>query len=200
MNLDSELHRLVDLMPASGRMYCKIISKPEQPSVISAELPLPWQQNRPIAINFDLWKQLTQPQRDLLLLQTVSWVLSIQWFKLDIYQGLIAAGLAGTLIELIQADAAGIIVASGLTIVAASQVWRKSRSSQNQLAADEKAVEIAQRRGYSETDAAHHLLTAIEAVAQIENRSTLDFTELIRCQNLRSIAKISAIEVPEGMR
>ncbi len=200
MNLDSELHRLVDLMPASGRMYCKIISKPEQPSVISAELPLPWQQNHPIAINFDLWKQLTQPQRDLLLLQTVSWLLSIQWFKLDIYQGLTAAGLAGTLVELIQADATGIIVASGLTLVAASQIWRKSRGAQNQLAADEKAVEIAQRRGYSETEAAHHLLTAIEAVARIENRSTLDFTELIRCQNLRSIAKISAIGVPEGMR
>ena len=200
MNLDSELYRLIDLMPASGRMYCKIISRPEQPIVISAELPLPWQQNRPIAINFDLWKQLTQPQRDLLLLRTVSWLLSIQWFKVDLYQGLIAAGLAGTLIEFIQADAAGIVVSSGLTLVAAAQIWRKSHDTQNQLAADEKAVQIAQRRGYTESDAAHHLLEAIEAVARIENRPTLDFTDLIRCQNLRSIAGISAIEVPDGVR
>jgi hypothetical protein len=195
----NELYRLIDLMPASGRMYCKVISKPEQPEVITAPFPLPWNETRPIAINPDLWQQLTQPQRDLLLLYTVSWLMSIQWFKFDLYQGLVAAGLAGTLLEALQADAAGIVTASGLTVLAAAQIWRKSRNTQTHLIADEKAIEVAQRRGYGEAEAAQQLLEAIEAVAQLENRP-LSFTELIRCQNLRVVAGLSAVGVPERVR
>ncbi len=40
---------------------------------------------------------------------------------------------------------------------------------------------------------------AIEAVAQIEGRS-LDFNELIRCQNLKAISGISAVGVPDSVR
>jgi hypothetical protein len=36
-------------------------------------------------------------------------------------------------------------------------------------------------------------------VAQIEGRS-LDFNELIRCQNLKAIAGISAVGVPDSVR
>lgn len=199
INPDPEIRRLLDLMPASGRMFCKILDKPEQPTVIAVDFPLPWQQSRPIMINFDLWSQLSRPQRDLLLLRTVSWVKSVQWFKPDLYQGLVVAGVIGTLFELAQGDAIGAVTASGLTGLAGSQIWRSSRSDQRELDADEAAMRTAQRRGYSEAEAARALMEAIEISATLERRSGLSFTELLRCQNLRTIAG-SPVGTPEPLR
>ena len=73
-----------------------------------------------------------------------------------------------------------------------TRIWRSNRSSQVELNADEGAIRVALRRGCKEAEAAGHLLGAIEAVAQIEGRS-LDFNELIRCQNLKAISGISAV-------
>ena len=57
--------------------------------------------------------------------------------------------------------------------------------------------EIAQKRGYSETEAAKALLEAIPAMAKLMGRNTPEFTELIRCQNLRAIAGLSKTAIPE---
>jgi hypothetical protein len=196
--MDSEISRLLDLMPASGRMMTKLIAKPEQRQVIYTDFPVPWQRERPIYINFDLWRRLSQPQRDLILLSTVCWVTGIRWFKPDLYQGVVLAGVLGTIVELAQADAVGIFVGGGLTGLASTQIWRANRSSQTWIEADRKAIEIAQRRGYQETDSARHLLSAIETVGTLEKRSGLDFVELIRCQNLRAIANVSPIGVSKS--
>jgi len=200
MEPTTEIRRLLDIMPASGRMRTKIASKPEQAKVIDSPFPLPWNQERPIYINFDLWRRLSKPQRDLLLLRNVSWLTGVKWFKPDIYQGVVVAGVLGAMVELVQADAVGVVVAGGLTAIATTQIWRGSRSSQSELNADEAAIRVAQRRGYNETEAAQHLLSAIEAVAQIEGRPGLNFTELIRCQNLRAIAGLSPVGVPEKIK
>lgn len=197
MELNVEIRRLIDLMPASGRMMAKIVSKPQQAKVINAEFPLPWDRDRPIYINFDLWRRLTKPQRDLLLLRTVSWLLGVKWFKPDIDQGVAVAGLLGGLVESSQQDAVGIVVAVGLTTLAMQRIWRRNRSQESEIIADNAAINVALRRGYSDTEAAQHLLSAIEAVAKIEGRTGLDFTELIRCQNLRAIASSSAVGMPE---
>ncbi|MDJ0673924.1 MAG: DUF3318 domain-containing protein [Calothrix sp. MO_167.B42] len=188
-----EIRRLFDIMPASGRMTVKIVSKPEQPKVIDATFPLPWNQERPIHINFDLWHRLTKPQRDLLLLRMVSWLTGVKWFKPDIYQGVTLVGILAGLVEFSQSDAVGVVVAGGLTAIAINRIWRTNRSQESELNADKGAIRVALRRGYSEVEAAQHLLTAIEAVAKIERRSGLNFTELIRCQNLRAIAGLSAV-------
>lgn len=197
---DPEMGRLIDLMPASGRMLCKVVSQPVQSVVISAELPMPWDRNREIRINFDLWNQLPRPQRDLMFLRTVCWSTGVQWFKPDIYRGLALAGTLGVLVEAAQSDAIGVIVAGGLTALAGTQVWRQSRGTQVELDADETALQVAQRRGYTEVDAARHLNAAIESVARIEGRPSLNFTELLRTQNLRAIAGLSPVGVPESMR
>lgn len=197
MEPNVEIRRLIDIMPASGRMLTKIVSKPEQQKVIDASFPLPWNQDRPIYINFDLWRRLTKPQRDLLLLRTVSWLIGVKWFKPDIYQGIAVAGLLGGFVESAQADAVGVVVACGLTGLALLRVWRMNRSQESEINADEAAVRIAERRGYSATEAAEHLLSAIEAVAKIEGRTGLDFTELIRSQNLRVIAGLSSVGIPK---
>jgi Protein of unknown function (DUF3318) len=200
MEPNVEIRRLLDVMPASGRMTTKIVSKPEQTKVMQASFPLPWNRERPIYINFDLWRRLTKPQRDLLLLQMVSWLTGVKWFKPDIYQGVVLAGLLGGLVESTQSDVVGVAVAGGLSAIALVRIWRTNKSQELELNADAVGIRIAQRRGYSETEAAEHLLSAIEAVAKIEGRSGLNFTELIRCQNLRAIAGLSPVGVPESYK
>jgi len=198
MEPNVEIRRLLDVMPASGRMTTKIVSKPQQAKVIDASFPQPWNGERPIYINFDLWRRLTKQQRDLLLLQMVSWLTGVKWFKPDIYQGVVLAGLLGGLLEAAQSDVVGVAVAGGLSAIAAFRIWRTNKSQESELNADAAAIGIAQRRGYPEAEAAQHLLSAIEAVAKIEGRSGLDFTELIRCQNLRAIAGLSPVGMPES--
>ncbi len=200
MEQNSEIRRLLDLMPASGRMMTKIVSKPEQRQIINSPLPLPWQQQRQVYINFDLWRRLSKPQRDLLLLSNISWLTAIKWFKPDIAQGVVLAGLLGTAVELVQSDPVGVVIGAGLSAFASVQIWRNSRSSKVELEADEMAIKVAQRRGYSESEAAAYLLSAIETAAQIEKRSGLNFVELIRCQNLRAISGSSPVSVPASER
>jgi hypothetical protein len=195
-----EIRRLLDIMPASGRMMTKIVSKPEQTKVIDTSFPLPWNQDRPIYINFDLWQRLKVPQRDMLLLRTVSWLTGVKWFKPDIYQGVALAGIVAAGVELVQQDIVGTVVGTGLTALALTRIWRTNRSQETEINADEAAIKVAQRRGYSQTEAAEHLLSAIEAVAKIEGRSGLNFTELIRSQNLRMIGGLSSVGVPKSYK
>ena len=201
MNQESEIRRLLDIMPASGRMFTKTISKPQQSQVIDTAFPLPWnRERRPIYINFDLWRRLPRPQRDLLILRAVASLTEIKWFKPDWYQGIASAGLIGVAVEMLQADPLGVVVAGGLSAIAVSQIWRSNRSVQTQLSADEAAVQVALRRGYTEAEAARHLLEAIEAVAQLEGRPSLNFTELVRSQNLKAIANLSPVGIPASVR
>jgi hypothetical protein len=197
MDSNLEISRLLDIMPASGRMWTKIVSKPEQAKVIDASFPLPWHQLRPIYINFDLWKGLSKPQRDLVLLRTVAWLIGIRWFKPDIYQAVLGAGVVAGVVEISQHDVVGIAAAFGLTGLAMVRIWRMNNSQETEINTDNSAIKVAQRRGYAETEAAEHLLSGIEAVAQVEGRTGLDFIELMRCQNLRAIACLSPLGIPE---
>lgn len=200
MNPDTEMAHLIDLMPASGRMYCKLISKPDQPQVISTSPALPWDRNRAIAINFDLWADLPQTQRDMLLIRTITWLTAVRWFKLDWQRGLLLVGALGSVVELVQRDAIGVVTAGGLAGWAGWQIWKENQSSQQEIEADESAVRFALRRGYTEQEAARYLMGAIESVAKIENRFSLDFVELLRMQNLRAIAGLSAVPIPDHLR
>ncbi len=196
-----EVRRLIDLMPASGRMHTKIVPKPQQSRLIETPFPMPWQQGaRPVYINFDLWSDLSRGERDLALLRAVCWLTGIKWFKPDLYQGVVVAGLIGAGVEAGQGDAIGLLVSGGLAILAGSQIWRKTRSVQTELDADEAAVKVAQRRGYNLEDAAQALLSSIEKIAEIEARNSLSFSELVRVQNLRKLAGRSAVGVPEGVK
>ncbi len=199
MNPEPEILRLLDVMPASGRMFVKLVSKPDQRWVIDAPPPLPWMRDRPIYINFDLWSRLSRSQRDLLILRTVSWSINIKWFQPSPMLGLTALGAIGLGVELAQQDFVGIAAASGLSAIALFQIWRNNKSSRVELEADEKALKIAQRRGYTETDAARALSSAIESVAQNEGRM-LSFVELLRCQALKAIGGLSPVGIPDELR
>ncbi|MEO0459133.1 MAG: DUF3318 domain-containing protein [Cyanobacteria bacterium P01_A01_bin.114] len=192
MALNEEIPRLRDLLPASGRMKIRIVSNPRQVEVIKAEFPKPWKSSRLVSLNFDLWQSLSIAQRDLLFLRAAAWIETVQPLRIDVYQGVAAAGLLGFLVELSQFDAIGVLTAGGLTAFAGAQIWRNSRGTQAEVAADEAAIKIAQRRGYTEATAAQEMLAAIEATARLEGRSNLSFSELTRTQNLRAIANLGA--------
>lgn len=201
MSQDAEFRRLIDLMPASGRMSVKLTQRSSQARAIETPFPAPWNQDaRRIYINYGLWQQLDRPQRDLLLLRAVAWLTRIRWLKFELYQGVVVAGALATVVELAQADAVGVLVSSGLGAIAASQVWRRNRSVRAELDADEAAVKVAQRRGYDPAEAAGHLLEGIEALAALEGRPSPNFVELIRSQNLKTRANRSAVGVPETVR
>ena len=198
INTNAEITRLKDLMPASGRMKVRILIDDRQSTVIQAAFPRPWKSSHPITINQSLWQELSASQRDLLFLHYVCWLTSVRLLKPKLYQGVTAVGIAGTLFELFQTDAVGILAGGGLTALAAMQVWRDSTGKQAKLEADEAAIRVAQRRGYSERDAARHLLEAIEAVPQIEGRGGVNYTELLRAQSLRTV--LGTVNTPPPAR
>lgn len=191
MSEGAEISRLIELMPASGRMYCKVISQPRQQSAIVAKLPLPGQEVRPIAINFNRWQHLSEPARDLLFLRAVVWLTTIHWLKPEPYQFLVAIGAVATCLEVWQANTVGILAMGGLTAAAVTQIWRKTRDLETDKIADEKAVRVAQRRGYSQQGAVESLIAGIEALAQQDERP-LSLAETLRCQNLRALMPLSS--------
>ena len=79
MEPTTEIRRLLDVMPASGRMMTKIVSKPEQAKVIDSPFPLPWNQERPLFINFDLWRLVISTY----LVMDVSAIRCIPWISTD---------------------------------------------------------------------------------------------------------------------
>lgn len=196
----SETSRLLDVMPASGRMMTKIVGKPQQSQIIETSFPVPWKNDRVIYLNFDLWMNLPKAQRDLIMLRTVSWLCEIKWFKPSINQGIFTVGFLGMISQLTEADIVGIVLAGGLSVVGLTRIWQSNNSIQTELAADEMAIRVATRRGYEQAEAANYLLKGIESMAKIEGRNSFNFTELVRSQNLRAIAGLSPVGVPEKIR
>lgn len=198
VNTNAEVTRLKDLMPASGRMKTRIVMDDRQSTVVETPFPRPWHKSHAITLNWSLWQELSVSQRDLLFLHHVCWLTAVRLIKPELYQGVAAVGVLGTVFELFQADAVGILAAGGLTVIAAGQVWRSNTGNQAKLNADDTAIRIAQRRGYSERDAVRHLLEAIETVPLIEGRGGMNYTELLRAQQLKS--RLGTIKAPPPER
>ncbi len=197
MNINEEIARLRDLLPASWRMTTSIKSKPELSKPIASLPILPWQKGTQVNIDFRLWRQLPEAQRDMLLLYEVSWRQQTKWLQTGAYQGVAAIAIVGGIIETVQGDVTGIAIALLLGTIGINQILRTNQSSQVQVQADNEAIEIAQKRNYSQIEAARALLEAIPAIARLMGRSTPEFTELIRCQNLRAIAGLSKTTIPD---
>lgn len=196
---DTEIGRLLDLLPASSRMKLRVIPQPQQGEVLSVPFPWPWRTEWPVQINFQLWQNLTEPQRDLLFLRTDRWLRGIAWFRPGWSQGLILAGSVAVAFQGVQGDGVGVLIGAGLAGVALRQLLRNYRSPAYELQADESAVTIAQRREYTEAEAARALLEALERQAALERRG-LNFNELVRSQNLRVLAGLSTATVPAHYR
>ena len=199
MNINEEIARLRDLLPASWRMTTSIKSKPEQNEPIASSQILPWSKGVQVSINFRLWRQLSEAQRDLLLLHETSWRQQTRWLQTGAYQGIAAVSLVGGIVETLQGDVTGIAIALLLGTIGINQILRSNKSSQVRVEADQEAISIAQKRGYREEEAAKALLEAIPAAARLIGRNTPEFTELIRCQNLKAIAGLSKTTIPDTL-
>lgn len=193
VNPNTEITRLKELMPASARMKIRIILNDRQIPVIKADFPRPWQRSHAVVVNMDRWQHLAPAERDLLFLRTISWVMLANPLKPNGYQLLAGAGVVGGLLELAQGDAVGLLAAGGVTALAGWQVWRGLNGPQTEIAADDRAVQVAQRRGYAQPDAVNALIRAIEAVPPLEGRRVLTQAELMRCQNLRSQTRLTEL-------
>lgn len=194
MNEDVEIRRLLELMPASGLMMTQLVSQPRQLTVIETPFDKPWMKKRQILINFELWQSLPQPQRDLLLLRSVSRLCYLQWFKPDWNQGLIVAGSLGVLVEWVQHQPFGVLIAGGICAWGIQRFWKSNYLLQLELETDALAISIAQRRGYTPSEATRHLFNAIETVAKLEKRTTLNSTELTRCRQLAASSESYRLE------
>ncbi len=197
MNINEEIARLRDLLPASWRMTTSIKSKPDQPELIASSQILPWAKGAQVEINFRLWRQLIEAERDLLFLREISWRQQTKWLQTGVYQGVAALALVGGIVESLQGDVTGMAIAILLGTIGVNQILRGNKSSQVQVQADNEAIEVAQRRGYTEAEAARALLEAIPAAAKLSGRNAPEFTELIRCQNLKAIAGLSKTKIPD---
>jgi hypothetical protein len=197
MNINEEIARLRDLLPASWRMTTSIKSKPEQPELIASSQILPWAKGTQIEINFRLWRQLIEAERDLLVLREISWRQQTKWLQVGVYQGVGAMAIVGGVVETVQGDVTGIAIAILLGTIGINQILRGNKSSQIQVLADNEAIAVAQKRGYREDEAARALLEAIPAAAKLSGRDKPEFTELIRCQNLKAIAGLSKTPIPD---
>ncbi|MEB3251591.1 MAG: DUF3318 domain-containing protein [Cyanobacteriota bacterium] len=200
VNPNAEISRLKELMPASARMKTKLMLNDRQIEVIRAEFPRPWHRSHTVSLNLDRWQQLGLAQRDLLFLRTVCWLSLANLLKPNWYQAMAGAGLLGGVVELLQGDAVGLLAAGGVTGLAVWQLWRGVKGTEIEVAADDKAVQVAQRRGYDQGEAAQALVKAIEAVPALEGRQVLTVGELVRCQNLRTQAELSEIATSDGYR
>ncbi|MGD1939438.1 MAG: DUF3318 domain-containing protein [Cyanophyceae cyanobacterium] len=182
-----EIYRLRELMPTSGQMVVKIVGTSETLETIASEFPYPWQRNRAIAIDFERWLQLSEPQRDLLFLREVCWLTGMRWFEPQWQQGVALLAAAVTAFELAQGDGVGAIAAGSLGGGAGWQWWQQRRSPEQQVNADRRGIAVAQRRGYDTVAAAGALLGGIEAIAVLDGNSGLSFIDQVRCQTLRGI-------------
>ena len=99
--------------------------------------------------------------------------------------------------ETVEGDVTGIAIALLLGTIGINQILRSHKSSQMRVQADNEAIAVAQKRGYREAEAAKAMLEAIPAAAKVAGRNTPEFTELIRCQNLKAIAGISKSTIPD---
>lgn len=194
---NAEIRRLRDLMPATGRMKTRLDLDDRQPTVIAAALPRPWNATHAVTLNLNLWFQLEPAQRDLLFLRQVCWIIQTNLLRPNGYQAGVVAGLGVCGLELAQGDALGALAGAGVVALAGLQIWRSLRGPKADIAADDKAIQVAQRRGYSQPEAATALREAIEAVPALEGRQGLEVSDLIRCQNLRAQAGLSELPVPE---
>ena len=111
MNINEEIARLRDLLPASWRMTTSIKSKAELSKPIASLPILPWQKGTQVNVDFRLWRQLPEAQRDMLFLYEVSWRQQTKWLQTGVYQGVAEIALIGGIIETVQGDVTGIAIA-----------------------------------------------------------------------------------------
>jgi hypothetical protein len=111
------------------------------------------------------------------------------WPALLLYPALIGAGTMGILVELQLGDNLGIGLAAGLAATAVFLLRKAEKGQKPQVAADEFAVRYASQNTYSSEQAASLLLSAIQQIAVLEDRSQDDYDLVMRRRNLEYLSQ-----------
>lgn len=186
-----EIQRLRDLLPASLRPLITIEPQMSNPSNSLIRLkPRPvWQALGTVQIRFAPWQSLPQPQRDLLFLREVGWFDTRNWLQPGLYQAIVVVGGLATLVELVQQNPVSVLLAGGMTGLAARQIWQNLNQETAVMNADEYAIRRAQFRGYDRQTAARHLLEGLDQGQKIDRT---DMINVMRIQRLQAIAQSPA--------
>ncbi|NJK59014.1 MAG: DUF3318 domain-containing protein [Oscillatoriales cyanobacterium SM2_1_8] len=182
-----EVARLLDLLPASWRMETQVSPRAEQPAAIASTPLSPWQRTCRVSLNFKKWVQFSPVQRELLFLREVAWRQQTKWLQVGPLQGVLCFGALVVAVESTQMDLTGVAGGVLLALVAGNQLWRRQRSVATEFAADQEAIAVARKRGYTETAAAQALLAAVDGGWRLEGRRAPSFTEATRMQALRAM-------------
>ncbi|MDX1977880.1 MAG: DUF3318 domain-containing protein [Pseudanabaenaceae cyanobacterium bins.68] len=191
---NQEIMELEDLLPASWRMQTKVFSGYERLPLISSNLPKPWNRRLKVNLNFRQWQELSRSERDLLFLQEVAGRLTPRWLTLGLDQALTLLALVATAWQFSQSDLGGAGLGILLTLLAGDRLRRQQTGLPARIKADQETLQIAQRRGYSSTQAAKALL---QGLAKLHERQEPGLDYLIRCEHLRAIATRTEIGVPD---
>lgn len=186
-NLQEEIQRLRDLLPASLRPLLTIEAMPygANDRLLRVKPRPPWQPTGTLQIDFSRWANIPQPQRDLLFLREAGWFDSRNWLQPGLYQGLAVSGVLATVLELTLQNPLSVVLAGGVTGLAVRQIWSGMNSDTAHFDADEFALRRAQYRGYDRRSAARHLVLALENVQRVDKS---DVQIVMRLQRLKAIA------------
>ncbi|MDX2272440.1 MAG: DUF3318 domain-containing protein [Cyanobacteriota bacterium] len=190
----SEFDRLLQFLPIEIRPEVQIeIGTPDQSRIVQSLWRFPWQKYSRFAIDLSRWQRLGVDQQKLYFLReavmATELALGDNWSALLLYPALIGAGSMGILVELQMGDNLGMGLAAGLAASAVFLLRKAEKGQKPQVSADEFAIRYASQNGYSSEQAASILLSALQQVAMLENRTKDDYDTIMRRRNLEYLSQ-----------
>lgn len=171
----SELRRLKTLLPPELQSWVTIeVTMAVNPPLITSEEI--GRDEVEIQIDMPKWDQLAIDQRNLLFWHEVARIQADTIPKDGWEMAALAIGLGGAVGELWVQDALLLILALGLSGVAGYRLYQKNnseRSLQEATDADEKAIGLAQRFGYTLPNAYKSLGSALKTLIDQDRKSVV---------------------------
>ncbi|MGK7946542.1 MAG: DUF3318 domain-containing protein [Microcystaceae cyanobacterium] len=196
----SELRRLKSLLPPELQSWVMVEGSTEinPPLIRSEELG-----RDEIEVQIDLakWENLAIDQRNLLFWHEVARIQNDTIPREGWEMAALAIGLGGAVGELWVQDGLLLLLALSLCGISGYRLWQKNngdRKLREAIEADDKAIALATRFGYTLPNAYKSLGSALKTlIEQTPNRRQKKFYET-RLQSLRSSAKKAKAKMEQG--
>ncbi|MGK7933775.1 MAG: DUF3318 domain-containing protein [Microcystaceae cyanobacterium] len=196
----SELRRLKSLLPPELQSWVMVEGSTEinPPLIRSEELG-----RDEIEVQIDLakWENLAIDQRNLLFWHEVARIQNDTIPREGWEMAALAIGLGGAVGELWVQDGLLLLLALSLCGISGYRLWQKNngdRKLKEAIEADDKAIALATRFGYTLPNAYKSLGSALKTlIEQTPNRRQKKFYET-RLQSLRSSAKKAKAKMEQG--
>lgn len=196
----SELRRLKSLLPPELQSWVMVEGTTEvNPSLIRCEEI--GRDEVEIQIDLTKWENLAIDQRNLIFWHEVARIQNDTIPREGWEMAALAIGLGGAVGELWVQDGLLLVLAVGLCGISGYRLWQKNngeRTFKEAIDADEKAISLATRFGYSLPNAYKSMGSALKAlIEQTPNRRQRKKYET-RLQALRRSASKAKANMPQG--